>query len=105
MLCIEGFHCISNIDAFLEGAYSMMREGSSLVIADTFEKKDLQWIEDKFTQDHEFFIHKKEVITFNVKHAMQLDKGRIEKLIQRIPGATMNKVVHRIFRNFLSSGE
>lgn len=105
MLCIEGFHCLSNVDAFLSGAHSMMNEGGSLVIADTFEKSDLEKVETKFALDHEFFIHKKEVITFNVRHAMQLDKPKIEKLIQRIPGATMNKVVHRIFRNFLSSGE
>ena len=96
---------MSNVDAFLSGAHSMMNEGGSLVIADTFEKSDLEKVEAKFAQDHEFFIHKKEVITFNVRHAMQLDKPKIEKLIQRIPGATMNKVVHRIFRNFLSSGE
>lgn len=52
MLCIEGFHCLSNMDAFLNGAYSIMNEGGSLVIADTFEKKDLEKIEAKFTQDH-----------------------------------------------------
>ena len=62
-------------------------------------------IEEKFTKEHDFAIHKKEVITFNVKHAMQLDKARIEKLIQRIPGATLNTVVHRIFRNLLGSAE
>lgn len=33
---------------------------------------------------------------------MQLDKPRAEKLIQRI---TENKVVKRILRNFLASGE
>ena len=70
MLCIEGFHCLSNVDSFLDDAFSKLREGGSLVIADAFEKKDLQKIEGKFTQDHDFFIHKKEVITFNVKHAM-----------------------------------
>ncbi len=47
-----------------------MREGGSLVIADLFEKNDLERVEAKFTHDHDFFIHKKEVITFNVKHAM-----------------------------------
>jgi 2-polyprenyl-3-methyl-5-hydroxy-6-metoxy-1,4-benzoquinol methylase len=70
LLCIEGYHCLSNVDAFLSGAHSMIKEGGSLVIADTFDKKDMQKIEAKFTEDHEFFIHKKEVITFNVKHAM-----------------------------------
>jgi|LauGreDrversion4_2_1035121.scaffolds.fasta_scaffold1367176_1 hypothetical protein len=105
MLCIEGFHCLSNADALLNGAYSKLKEGGSLVIVDSFEKSELQKFENKFTQDHEFFIHKKEVITFNVKHAMQLDKPKIEKLIQKIPGATMNTVIHRIFRNFFSSAE
>ena len=33
---------------------------------------------------------------------MQLDKPRAEKLIQRITG---NKVMKRILRNFLASGE
>ena len=81
LLCIEGYHCLSNVDALLNGAYSLMKEGSSLIIADAFEKTDIELIEAKFTKEHDFAIHKKEVITFNVKHAMQLDKPRIEKLI------------------------
>ncbi len=81
------------------------KSGSSFVIADSFEKSDIAEIEKKFTQDNEFIISKKEVITFNVKHAMQLDKPRVEKMISHTTLANANQVVHRIFRNFLASGE
>jgi hypothetical protein len=37
-----------------------------------------------------------------VKHAMQLDKPRVEKLISQI---TSNKIIVRVLRNFLGSGE
>lgn len=60
-----------------------MTDGT-FVIADTFYKSDIDKIEDKFTKEHGFYIHKKEVITFNVRHAMQLDKPRVEKMIQSI---------------------
>lgn len=59
----------------------LLSEDGSLVIADAFDKKDTEKIEAKFTKDHGLTIQKKEVITFNVKHAMQLDKPRIEKMI------------------------
>lgn len=49
------------------------------VIADVFEKSEIETIEAKFSSI--FTIQKKEVITFNVKHAMQLDKPRVEKMI------------------------
>jgi hypothetical protein len=42
----------------------------SLVIADSFDKTEVTEIEKKFTQAHDLVISKKEVITFNVKHAM-----------------------------------
>ena len=37
-----------------------------------------------------------------VKHAMQLDKSRVEKMISQI---SSNQVVVRVLRNFLGSGE
>ena len=36
---------------------------------------------------------------------MQLDKPRVEKMISHTTLANANQVVHRIFRNFLASGE
>jgi hypothetical protein len=51
---------------------------------------------------HGFTINKKEIITFNVKHAMQLDKPRVEKLIASI---STNQVFRRFLRNFFSSAE
>lgn len=47
-----------------------MCENGSLVIADAFEKSEIEAIERKFSKDNGLFIQKKEVITFNVKHAM-----------------------------------
>lgn len=70
------------------------------VIADVFDKTETETIEAKFSSI--FTIQKKEVITFNVKHAMQLDKPRVEKMIGQLSG---NQVVTRILRNLLSSGE
>ncbi len=91
----------------MKEAYNKLADGSaaSLVIADSFDKQEVERLESRFTADHNFVISKKEVITFNVKHSMQLDKPRIEKMISQLAIANMNKVVHRIFRNFLASGE
>lgn len=71
-MCIEGLHCLSNKDAILKTASEILSEdhGSSFVIADSFEKSEIAEIENKFTKEHGFIISKKEVITFNVKHAM-----------------------------------
>ena len=44
----------------------------------------------------------KEIITINVKHAMNLDKPRIEKIVTSISD---NQLVRRITRNFLASAE
>jgi hypothetical protein len=80
----------------------LLSEGGSIVIVDAFDKADIERVEAGFTKDTELQIQKKEVITFGVKHAMQLDKPRVERLIQKL---TSNKVVTRILRNFLASGE
>lgn len=53
----------------------------SFVIADLFEKKDIERIENNIFKEQNFFIEKKDVITFNVKHAMNLDKPRVEKIV------------------------
>ena len=53
------------------------------MIADIFDNKDIDRTEAAF-KEHGFTIHKKEIITFNVKHAMQLDKPRVEKIIASI---------------------
>jgi len=39
------------------------------VIADLFNKAEIESIEDKFISNN-FTVYKREVITFNVKHAM-----------------------------------
>lgn len=51
-----------------------------MVIADAFEKSAVERVETDFIEAG-FIIQKKEVITFMVKHAMQLDKPRVEKMI------------------------
>ena len=101
ILCIEAFHCLQSAQAMLARAYGVLAEDGSLVIADAFDKSDVEAVESLFRQTG-LGISKKEVITFNVKHAMQLDKPRVEKMIAQISG---NPVAARVLRNFLGSGE
>ncbi len=92
----------------MKEAYAKLGDNpsASIVIADSFYKNEVANIESKFiSEENGLVISKKEVITFNVKHSMQLDKPRIEKMISHMILATTNQVVHRIFRNFLASGE
>jgi hypothetical protein len=81
----------------LNGVKNHMYEPSgSFVIADIFNKKDIDNIESKF-RDY-FAIEKKEVITINVKHAMNLDKPRIEKIIHSLSGSIcMRKLLKAFF--------
>lgn len=93
---------------FLREASAKLNDNpaASFVIADSFDKSEVASIESRLAcEDNGFVISKKEVITFNVKHSMQLDKPRIEKMISHMFLATANQVVHRVFRNFLASGE
>lgn len=53
-------------------------------------------------QEAGYKVEKKDVLTFNVKHAMNLDKPRLERLIQSI---SENQYVGRVLRNFLASAE
>jgi hypothetical protein len=76
-------------------------ESSSIVIADVFAKSEIEGYEKTFGSSG-FKIQKKEVITFNVKHAMQLDKPRVEKYINLI---SMNPVIKMFLRNFFASAE
>ena len=77
----------------MKEAYAKLAENvnASLVIADSFDKSEVAAIESKLaTIENGFVISKKEVITFNVKHSMQLDKPRIEKMISHMILATAN---------------
>ena len=79
-----------------------MSPHSSLVITDLFPKAALPSLERLFSSAH-FSVHKKEVITFNVKHALNLDKPRVSKLLSNnFPG---NVLVQRIMRNFFNQNE
>jgi len=68
------------------------------VIADAFENDDIERLEQTF-EEGGFRVHKKEVLNFNVKHAMQLDKPRVQKLIASI---TSNAVLTGFLRNFFA---
>lgn len=57
-------------------------KGGSFIICDIFNKRDIENTETLFK--HYFEIEKKEVITINVKHAMSLDKPRIEKIVKSL---------------------
>lgn len=81
VMLIEGFQSLSRPEHVLKYVCDhMLYEKGQLVIADVFEKSTLEKVENRFAELG-FAISKKEVITFNVKHAMQLDKPRIEKMI------------------------
>jgi hypothetical protein len=70
------------------------------VIADIFEKGDVATFESELEQ--RFRIVGKENITLNVKHALNLDKTRVEKIIS---GFYDNRFIKQIMRNFLASAE
>jgi hypothetical protein len=54
--------------------------GGSLIILDIFDKRDVERTETIF-RDAQYALDKKEILTINVKHAMNLDKQRQERLI------------------------
>ena len=80
ILSIESAHCIGDLKSFVSACYQLMSPHSSLVIADLFPKAALPSLEALFTSSN-FLVHKKEVITFNVKHALNLDKPRVAKIL------------------------
>eukprot|EP00347_Sterkiella_histriomuscorum_P016166 403354232 len=102
VLCIETFHCLSNPFNTLRNMRPLIEENNgSVIIVDIFYKKDLERMETIF-KDALYQIEKKEILTINVKHSMNLDKSRSERLIQTI---SENKYIVRILRNFLASAE
>jgi hypothetical protein len=58
-----------------------MSKNGNFVIADIFEKKEIKQIEK--IMKHFFTIEKRESITINVRHAMNLDKPRVEKIVNK----------------------
>ena len=116
VLSLESFHCFSNLPHLLDSVRTLLRSSTVMplddqrpsnpstgefVIGDIFDKSQIPELESLFL-GHGFTINKKEIITFNVKHAMQLDKPRVEKLIASI---STNLVLRRFLRNFFSSAE
>lgn len=67
---IEGFECLSNVDPLLSyvSDHLLKEESGQFVIAEAFLKNEREIIEAKFKEY--FDIQKKEIITFNVKHAI-----------------------------------
>ena len=49
------------------------------MVADIFDEKDIMRTES--IMNEYFSIEKKEIITINVRHAMNLDKERVENII------------------------
>ena len=120
ILSLESFHCFSNLPHLLDSVRNLLRPSAGMpqddqrpsnpfdhqstgefVIGDIFDKSQIPELESLFLT-HGFNINKKEIITFNVKHALQLDKPRVEKLISSI---STNLVLRRFLRNFFSSAE
>ena len=117
ILSLESFHCFSNLPHLLDSVRNLLRPSAGMpqddqrpfdhqstgefVIGDIFDKSQIPELESLFLR-HGFNINKKEIITFNVKHAMQLDKPRVEKLIASI---STSLVLRRFLKNFFSSAE
>ena len=116
VLSLESLHCFSNLPHLLDSVRTLLRSSTVMpqddqrpsnpstgefVIGDIFDKSQIPELESLFLR-HGFNINKKEIITFNVKHAMQLDKPRVEKLIASI---STSLVLRRFLRNFFSSAE
>ena len=79
-----------------------MEEGGSFILADIFEKKETEQTRLEAMMKEYFTIEKKEIITINVKHAMNLDKPRIEKIVN---STTEFEFGRKILRNFLASAD
>lgn len=75
-------------------------ESGKLIICDIFEKKHIEKYELRF-QEY-FIIEKKEIITINVKHAMNLDRHRISKIIKSISD---NGCITKLLKEFLASAD
>ncbi|CDW89709.1 UNKNOWN [Stylonychia lemnae] len=99
--CIESLHCFSNLSAIFNGVQNLMQKNGNFVIVDIFEKKEVKNIEK--IMKHFFMIEKREIITINVKHAMNLDKPRVEKMISKF--ITDNEIAKQVMRNILASAE
>jgi ubiquinone/menaquinone biosynthesis C-methylase UbiE len=101
VLCIETFHCFGSPVKVLRNVKQIIDESQgTFVIADIFEKKDIEKTEALLKEF--FIIEKKDTLTINVRHAMNLDKPRIEKLVHQI---TDIQLLRKIMRNFLASAE
>lgn len=75
-------------------------QNGNFIVCDIFAKRNIEKIESKFKEY--FYIEKKEVITINVKHAMNLDRQRIEKIIKSISG---NTCITKLLRGFFASAD
>ena len=80
ILCVESLHCFSEIEDVFSGAQKLLNEQTGyFVVADIFEEKSIARTESLMNEY--FSIEKKEIITINVKHAMNLDKERVENIV------------------------
>ena len=81
ILCIETYHCLENPEGMLSSISEYLsKSNGSLIIADIFNKSEVKEHENLLKKY--FVIEKKEIISVNVKYAMQLDMPRIDKTIK-----------------------
>jgi hypothetical protein len=81
ILCIESLHCIADIQATFAGVKKLMAgESAYFVVADLFDERQIPRVES--IMNEYFQIEKKEIITINAKHAMLLDKERVENIVR-----------------------
>ena len=80
----------------------MNKNMGSFIIADIFNKKEVK--ETEILLRKYFHIEKKEIITVNVKYAMQLDMPRIDKLIKDLHQFQIfNKILNEVFSQAYTS--
>lgn len=99
ILCIESLHCFTNLESVFCGVRNLLAEpNGNFIIADVFDKKDSEKIESLMKEY--FIVEKKESITINVKHAMNLDKERVENIVSSM---TDSLFMRKIMRGFFAS--
>jgi hypothetical protein len=88
------------LEQVLAGVSSLLDDpNGTFIVADIFDKKQVDSMESLF-QEY-FIIEKKEVITFNVKHAIILGHDRTDKIVSSLSHGY--NFLERFFQGFFVS--
>lgn len=72
-LAIESFHQIPMKKEALSAIYSCLKPGGALVIADTFNKHQIEGFKE-MAEDEKFQVEQEQIVSLNIKHALSLDR-------------------------------